>query len=188
MTNVVGGPEDTKAIGAIPIAITKGRSGAWALIALADIGLLLWAALATLAPERLIGPNSTPILPAGYEGFTGYSWQQLVETATKAAEYATLLFRMFGLYGVGLSLLAIAIAVNAFRRAEVWAWWALLVGNSIAFVGAMAYDQIVRAVGPFELSEYLGLALIYGSLAITAPWWRGRSPANNASLAAASRP
>jgi hypothetical protein len=32
------------------------------------------------------------------------------------------------------------------------------------------YDQVVGAVGPFELSEYLGLAAIYGSLAITAPF------------------
>jgi hypothetical protein len=33
----------------------------------------------------------------------------------------------------------------------------------------MVYDQIVRAIGPFELSEYFGLAAIYGSLAVTAP-------------------
>jgi hypothetical protein len=60
-----------------------------------------------------------------------------------------------------------AIAANAFRNAERWAWWALLVGNTIAFVSAMAYDRIVGAIGPFEMSEYLVLAAIYGSLAIT---------------------
>lgn len=80
----------------------------------------------------------------------------------------TLLFRMYGIYGVAFSLLAIAIAANGFRRGERWAWWALLVGNTITYVGAMAYDQIVGAVGPFELTEYLGLAAIYGSLAVTA--------------------
>jgi hypothetical protein len=48
------------------------------------------------------------------------------------------------------------------------AWWALLVGNSTAFVSAMTYDRIVRAIGPFEWSEYLGLAVIYASLAVTA--------------------
>jgi hypothetical protein len=32
----------------------------------------------------------------------------------------------------------------------------------------MVYDQIVGAVGPFELTEYLGLAVVYGSLAVTA--------------------
>jgi hypothetical protein len=60
-----------------------------------------------------------------------------------------------------------AIAAKSFRSAERWAWWALLVGNTIAFISAMTYDRIVGAIGPFELSEYLVLAAIYGSLAVT---------------------
>lgn len=151
-------------------AMARSRRVAWLVILLADAGLLAWAAMAAVAPERLLGPGSTPILTAGYEGFTGYSWQELVASAPRAAEYTTLLFRMFGFYGAALAFLAIAIAGTGFRRGERWAWWALLVGNTIAFVAAMAYDQIVHAVGPFELSEYLGLAAIYGSLAIAAPF------------------
>jgi hypothetical protein len=148
-------------------AIAQWRRVAWVVILVADLGLLAWAAMAALAPEHLLGPDSKPILTAGYEGFTGGSWQQLVATDPKTADYTTLLFRMYGIYGVGLSLLAIAIAANGFRRGEQWAWWALLVGNTIGYGAAMVYDQVVGAVGPFELTEYLGLALIYGSLAIT---------------------
>jgi hypothetical protein len=66
--------------------------------------------------------------------------------------------------------MSVAIAVTAFRRGDVWAWWALLAGNTIALVSAMRYDWIVNAIGPFELSEYLGLAVIYGALAVTAPF------------------
>lgn len=149
-------------------AMSRWRGVAWLVILIADVGLLAWAAMAALAPERLSGPGSTPILTAGYEGFTGGSWQALVATSPKTADYMTLLFRMYGIYGVAFSLLAIAIAANGFRRGERWAWWALLVGNTITYVGAMAYDQIVGAVGPFELTEYLGLAVVYGSLAVTA--------------------
>jgi len=76
---------------------------------------------------------------------------------------------MYGVYIVAFGLLAVAIAATAFRRGDRWAWWALLVGNTVAFVSAMAYDRIVGAIGPFEWSEYLGLALIYGTLAVTAP-------------------
>ena len=157
-------------------AIARSRRAAWLVILVADVGLLGWAAMAAVAPERLIGPGSTPILPAGFEGFTGLSWQALATASPRTTEYLTLLFRMFGLYGVAFSLVAIAIAANAFRRGERWAWWALLVGNSITFVGAMAYDQIARAVGPFELTEYLGLAAIYGFLAVTAPFGRRNEP------------
>lgn len=155
-------------------AIARWRRVAWLVILIADVGLLAWAAMAALAPGRLPGPGSTPILTAGYEGFTGGSWQALVNSSPKTAEYTTLLFRMYGIYGVGLSVLAIAIAASGFRRGERWAWWALLVGNTIGYGAAMVYDQIVRAVGPFELSEYLGLAVIVGSLVITVPSRRTR--------------
>jgi hypothetical protein len=162
--------EDRHGAGTWARAIARWRRVAWLVILIADAGLLAWVAMAALVPERLPGPGSTPILSAGYEGFTGGSWQDLVATAPKTAEYSTLLFRMYGIYGVGLSLLAIAIAATGFRRGEQWAWWALLVGNTIGFGAAMVYDQVVGAVGPFELSEYLGLAAIYGSLTITAPF------------------
>jgi uncharacterized membrane protein YhaH (DUF805 family) len=150
--------------------IAAARPVAWLVVVAADVGLLAWAAMAAFAPERLMGPGSAPILPAGYEGFTGASWEMLASVSPRTTEFATLLFRMYGLYGVAFSVLAIAVAATAFRRREPWAWWALLVGNTITYVGAMTYDQIVRAVGPFELTEYLGLALVYGFLAITAPF------------------
>ncbi len=149
-------------------AIAWVRRWAWAIIVIADTGLLMWAAMAAAAPQLLAGPGSLTILPAGYQGFTGGSWHALVASSPRTAEYLTLLFRMFGLYGVAFSLLAIAIAATAFRRGDRWAWWAMLIGNTITFAGAMTYDQIARAVGPFEASEYLGLAAIYASLAVTA--------------------
>jgi hypothetical protein len=79
-------------------------------------------------------------------------------------------------------LAAAVVAATAFRRGEAWAWWVLLVGNTIAFVSAMTYDWTVGAIGPFELTEYVGLAMIWGALAVTAPFRggaagsRGRMP------------
>jgi len=162
--------EDRYASGTWAIAMARWRRVAWLVILIGDVGLLAWCAMAALAPEHLVGPGSRPILAAGYEGYTGGSWQHVVATSPRAAEYMTLLFRMYGIYGVGLSVLAIAIAGNGFRRGERWAWWALLVGNTIGYGAAMVYDQVVKAVGPFELTEYVGLAVICGSLAVTAPF------------------
>ena len=84
--------------------------------------------------------------------------------------FMTVLFRVYGAYVVAFGLLAVAVGTTAFRRGERWAWWALLVGNTIAFGSAMTYDWAVSAIGPFELTEYLGLALIWGALAVTAPF------------------
>jgi len=106
----------------------------------------------------------------------GLHWGLVAATrghVPKTAGYITLVFRMYGIYIVAFGLLAIAIAATAYRRGDRWAWWTLLVGNTIAFVSAMTYDVIVGAIGPFELSEYLGLAAIYGSLALTAPFPHG---------------
>lgn len=158
-------------------AMTRRRRVAWILILIADAGFAAWGAMAAGWPDRLPGPGGTPILTAGYEGFSRGSWSELVSTSPMAAKYMVVLFRMYGVFNVVFGLMAIAITVTAFRRGERWAWWALLVNNTIAYVSAMTYDRIVNAIGPFELSEYLGLALIYGALAVTAPFLgAGRSP------------
>jgi lysylphosphatidylglycerol synthetase-like protein (DUF2156 family) len=164
----------TKQNGATQMAAKPWRRVAWILILLADVGLLAWGAMAAIAPQHLLGPDSAPILNAEYEGFTGYSWSELTTTSPNAAGFMTLVFRMYGIYGVAFSLMAIAITVTAFRRGDSWAWWALLIGNTLTYVSAMTYDQIARAVGPFELTEYLGLAAIYLALAVTSPFLTAR--------------
>jgi hypothetical protein len=148
----------------------QARRFAWLVMLIADAGLLAWGAMAALAPDYLLGPGSKPILAAGYEGFTGQSWQAFAAASPTAATFMGVLFRVYGAYIVAFGLLAIAVAATAFRDGDAWAWWGLLVGNTIAFVSAMAYDWTVGAIGPFELSEYLGLVLIWGALAVTAPF------------------
>lgn len=155
------------------------RRVAWILILVVDAAYVVWGAMAAGFPDRLLGPGGVPILPAGYEGFSGGSWAELVSTSPRTAGYIAVLFRMYGLYNVVFGLMAIAITLTAFRRGESWAWWALLVGNTIALVSAMRYDWIVNAIGPFELSEYLGLAMIYGALAATAPFLQREYPAHS---------
>jgi hypothetical protein len=141
---------------------------AWILILIVDVGYIAWGAGAAGSPDRLLGPGGKAILPAGYEGYSGGSWSELVGASPLIAGYITLLFRMYGLYCVLFGLMGSVIAVTAFRRGERWAWWTLLVGNTVALVSAMTYDMTVSAIGPFELTEYLGLALVWGALAVTA--------------------
>jgi hypothetical protein len=152
------------------------RQAAWILILIADAGFLAWGAMAAALPDHLLGPGGTPILTAGYEGFTKGSWSQLAGTSPMTAQYIVLLFRMYGVFNVVFGLMAIAITVTAFRRGERWAWWTLLVGNTISFVSAMTYDRTVNAIGLFEQSEYLGLALVWGALAVTAPFRAAGQP------------
>ncbi len=167
---------------------TRWRRMAWILIIVADAGWLAWGAMVALAPEHLPGPHSASIVVDGYEGFTGGSWSALVATSPQTARFIMLVFRMFGAIGVAFTGLAIMIAATAFRRGERWAWWALLLGNTIAFGVPMTYDRIVNAIGPFEMTEYVGIAVIYVALALTASVnlrWSPTAPAS-ASLTSTS--
>jgi hypothetical protein len=147
----------------------RRRKIALILILVVDVAYLAWGALAAAMPEGLIGPGGKAILPAGYEGFTGGSWTELQRTSPMDARYMIVLFRMYGIYNVVFSLMALAITLTAFRRGERWAWWALIAGYTIALVSAMRYDWIVKAIGPFEMTEYIGLIMIYSGLAMTVP-------------------
>ena len=142
---------------------------AWILILIVDVAYIVWGAGAAMSPNRLLGPGGTAILPAGFEGYSGASWSELSGASPLIAGYMTLLFRMYGLYCVLFGFMASAVAATAFRRGERWAWWVLLAGNTVALVSAMTYDMTVRAIGPFELTEYVGLALVWGALAVSVP-------------------
>ena len=153
----------------------KRRRVAWILVLIVDVGFVMWGAMAAALPDYLLGTGGRPILTAGYEGFSRGSWSELASTAPMTARYIGVLFRMYGVFNVTFGLMASAIAVTAFRRGDGWAWWALLVGNTIALVSAMTYDWTVNAIGPFELSEYFGLAMIFGALAVTVPFLPART-------------
>jgi hypothetical protein len=155
----------------------KRRDVAWILILIVDVAYVAWGAMAATSPDHLLrGPGGKGILPAAYEGYSHGSWSQLVATSPLTAGYMTVLYRMYGIYCAVFGLMASAITVTAFRRGEVWAWWTLLIACTIALVAAMRMDWIVNAIGPFELTEYLGLGLIYVALALTAPFAAARQP------------
>ena len=149
---------------------------AWILILIVDVGYIAWGAGAAVSPEHLLGPGGKGILPAAYEGYSGGSWSELVSASPATAGYIKVMYRMYGIYCALFGLLASAIALTAFRRAERWAWWALLAGNTVALVSAITMDRLSHAIGPFELTEYLGVALVWGALAVTAPFRAAERP------------
>ena len=153
--------------------MTRRRRVALILILVVDVGYIAWGAAAAASPDHLLGPGGKAILPAGYEGYSGGSWSELARDSSAIAGFMTVLYRMYGIYNVLFGFMGTAIALTAFRRGERWAWWALLVGNTIALVSAIRYDWMVNAIGPFELTEYLGLVLVWAALAITVPFGGG---------------
>ena len=144
----------------------KLRRYAWIGVVVAEIDLIAWGMTAALLPQYLPGPTGAAMLPATYEGYTHHGWAEL---AARTAAFITLEFRLFGVLCMAIGIMGALIACTAFRRGERWAWWALFIGNTIAFGAPMFYDRIVHEFGPFELREYLGITLVYIALIITVP-------------------
>jgi hypothetical protein len=145
------------------------RQFAWILILIVDASYIAWGAGAAIAPDHLLGPGGKAILPAGYEGYSGDAWSALLTAVPSGAGYMTVLYRLYGVYCVLFGFLGSMIAVTAFRRGERWAWWALCVGNTLALASAMTYDKMVNAIGPFEVTEYIGLVLVWVAFLMTVP-------------------
>lgn len=164
------------------------RRIAWIMILIVDVGFIAWGMGAAVFLDRLLGPGGRTILPAGYEGYSGVPWSDLVRTAPMAARYMDVLYRTFGWYNVAFGVTTTFIAVTAFRHGDRWAWWALLLGNTITLVSAIIYDKRVNAIGPFEVTEYVGLALVWGACAITAPFLAAGRARRNMGHATASAP
>jgi hypothetical protein len=143
------------------------------VILVVDVAYIAWGGMAAAMPDSLLGPGGRAILPAAYDGYTGSSWAELARTAPMAANYVVLMYRMYGIYCAVFGLMASAIAATAFRHGARWAWCTLLVGNTVALVSAMRMDWISNAVGPFELTEYLGLVAVWAALAMTYPFRSG---------------
>ena len=156
------------------------RRTALMLILIVDVAYIAWGAGAAASPDRLLGPGGKAILPAGYEGYSGGSWTALMNASPASAGFMTLLYRMYGIYNVLFGFMTTAVAVTAFRRGERWSWWVLLAGNTAALVSAMAFDRTVNAIGPFELLEYAGLAMVLGALAWTPPLGSAGRPMRSA--------
>lgn len=162
--------KDPQEIGTQATTLERKRRVAMILILIVDVAYIAWGAMAAALPEGLLGPGGKAILPAAYEGYSGGSWSELLRASPLTAEYIIVLYRMYGIYCAVFGLMASVIAFTAFRRGDRWAWWTLLVSNTIALVSAMRMDWIVNAIGPFELTEYVGLFMVYAGLAMTAPF------------------
>jgi hypothetical protein len=144
--------------------LARLRQFAWLAIVVADAGLLLWGALTVIAPQC---PGAC--MTNGYEMFTRQSWADLAAASAATSTFLLLLFRVFGAYNVAFGLLGIAVAATAFRRGEAWAWWALLIANTLAYGSAMTYDRMVGFIGTNEMLEYVCIAGVYAAAAVTAP-------------------
>jgi len=135
----------------------RTRGHLWIAVAIVELAIAAWGVLAIVDPE---------ILGAGFETHTGETWESFSGREAAAASFMTIAFRLIGALSVVAGVLLFSVAVSGFRNGERWAWWTLLIGNTMAFGAPMIYDRAVGFIGIFEALEYVALLVVYLALAV----------------------
>ena len=99
------------------------KTASWVLLALAGVLTLLFS---LLSAERAYGTYNDHI--GGVSVSKLSAERPEVETAVRARRATA------AAYSAGFATLFLLISVGPYRRGEVWAWWALLVGMLVVSV------------------------------------------------------
>jgi len=93
-----------------------------------------------------------------HEAFIGMTMEELGEDNTKLATLAGIFVRLAGTLFIGVGVLSIAIIHYGLRKAERWAWWAILIGMGVVN-GPMA--AITSPVGGFPWTLAIVLLVVF---------------------------
>ena len=134
------------------------------IILLADVGVLVYRAMAAVAPSALI---------PGYESYSSRTWLELVAADTQTAAFVLLLFWLLGAYNAAFAVLAIAIAATAFSLDS---------RTAIAYPGIASCGS-VNPFAPKPMGRCCGPRIGVMSLYANGRWSRPCDPALSPCLA-----
>jgi|SRR5216117_477334 len=99
------------------------KTASWVLLALAGVATLV---ISLVSAARAYGTYNDHIGGASVSELS--AGRPEVETAVRSRRATA------AAYGAGFGMLFLLVAVGPYRRGEVWAWWALLVGMLVVSV------------------------------------------------------
>ncbi len=146
---------------------SRSVSIAWKIIMVPNLAVLLFGVLLVLIPDAL--------LSEGFQLFVGQSWSALLLASPKTAEYISVFGRMFGSHMIAIAVLIIAITLKSFRRGESWSWHTFLIGNTLGWGSAIAFDLTMGEMSIVGI-EIVMILLVYIALGISARDILGKKP------------
>ena len=84
------------------------------------------------------------IVMRSFQGYTGQSWLEFADSNPTIAGYVLNLERMAGGIGLALALGGLIVLMTAYKKAERWAWFYILVVGVIGWVNNLIANIIFK--------------------------------------------
>ena len=134
-------------------------SASWRILtAIGLVAVLMGLWFILLRPSVVLLPEDSR--------FTGLTSEQFQALSPKLFEWAGFVFRSWGAFAIGLGVLIIGVARNAYRRGERWAWLTLAIAGLLTL---SIFLTVNMALGSDFRYVIAGLFAIY-ALALWLSW------------------
>jgi len=138
----------------------KQVSISWRILAtIGGLAVVMGLAFVFLRPLIVLLPED--------RRYTGLTPDELQFMHPRLFEWVGFVFRSWGAFAIGLGILIIFVAANAYRRGEAWAWWAFAVTGVLTFSIFLTVNLLLNSDFKFVIGLLLGVYV--------AALWLGRS-------------
>ncbi|MBU2497613.1 MAG: hypothetical protein KKE57_01810 [Proteobacteria bacterium] len=137
---------------------TKSVNIPWKIMMIPAIAVFLMGLIIALPPSHItIGRD--------YQLFMGQPWADFVSSNARLGCFISLFVRVFGIQVIIIGILAMAVTLTGYKRGEKWAWYVLLIGNTLGWGSGLVWVGTIGTVlgivvySIILLVAYVGLAI-----------------------------
>jgi len=136
---------------------TKAFKVSWILIIIVHCVIIIVGLAAIFIPQSYIAKD--------YQLLTGNIWSDFVASNPQISSYITILTFEIGTIALAAGITALFVTLFAYRKGENWAWYIILIGNTLGWGGAIreniySGDMVVVLISIIVLViAYVGLAI-----------------------------
>jgi len=136
---------------------SKSLKASWIIMLIVHCVIIIIGLIMLFVPKLfLIGE---------FEGFTGQQWSGFIGSNSKASSLFLLMNSQMGFYILTLGITALIITLFAYRKAEKWSWYLVLIINTMGWGGSLGFDfpkgdmKVIMMIIIFLIVSYIGLAI-----------------------------
>jgi len=104
-------------------------------------------------------------LETEFQRYTRQQWAEFIESNPEASSFFLLEAAQMGLFMITLGIVLLLITLFAYRKGVRWAWYLLLISNTLAWGGPAVTNtptgdmSVIMSVVIFLVIGYVGLAI-----------------------------